>query len=722
MRVVIERAGETQYTRWLSPYFALGDVSDLYLKKEVIAADTKEEEQISDTLELRWSSINTAGFIVFFRYLAKEVDHSLQLEYYRAMNSSNLKYFDLHEVDLAECDRPKVAPKLVHPFVLSVECRKLPQNCSAFEGEKSDIKQVDASLEKVFAYYTKGMSMVSTLFKGIVKKNSVDTKEDNHLEHGTNDSSKINRNNDFVVSDLSSCLYISDTAIDPSEAYNAVGGKHRFSLRLRPSKAENIGRKEGVPIVLNFTMVAHFKEAINLPIRDFHSMVILLDQIVLDVTNAQKSVNNEGNLESKTVEAYAIGLTSDISRTTEYCIQTPFMAPRNTSAIEEDKLMLVDFYLLHPTQNERELTELDMKSNPTSFCIVSSECKTLNKKRIGNRAIMVSRFKTADDGVCKSSYKCQLHFGLLRCYNNGEIEIDRCTRPIDISQIINQEHYFDKTSTIVFSHGECMNFRLRRRCFVRPEHHSCELLMPFDYDNTGIKEDDLDCNSCGDEHISSCLELTDKTSLKENIEKDDNENNNNSYVETRDDCKGEERRTDDCDINVAGDKKATANTEHIKTESAEKAFVTQLLIDGALSAFNSYENEGYGLQEEISETTEAEEEEEEEKEKETIFSVTTEKPEIRSEFMIQTNDCYFIDNNCSVAHEFAQENLEATNFGGDKDNCNTFISSNAFLHENVASRNNTTSNLFEFNPFEIAVGASQEKNTKTKDNLPVINF
>ncbi|RNE99218.1 hypothetical protein TraAM80_08321, partial [Trypanosoma rangeli] len=288
-----------------------------------------------------------------------------------------------------------------------------------------------------------------------------------------------------------SAFYLCDkNGADPSEAYNAVGGKRRISLQLFPSHPKLPKNETGVPLTLHLTMVAHYDGSLTVPVRDYHSMVVLIDQVRLDVGKVQQETGTENGAARRHVTAYAFGFTSDTSKTMELRYRSPFLAPRDIQSKEED-VRLVDFLLLHPSQNERDLKVLDYVTNPTSACIVSSGCKVGNKKRIGNRAVLVSRFKTRVDGLCKASYKCQLVLGLIRRYNTGEVEVERCERPLDLASILNQEYYPDKVRAMTFSRGEFMWFRLRRRCFVAPEECRSGLLLPYDYDNSGVEISDV---------------------------------------------------------------------------------------------------------------------------------------------------------------------------------------------------------------------------------------
>ncbi|RNC30201.1 hypothetical protein TcCL_Unassigned07287, partial [Trypanosoma cruzi] len=185
-------------------------------------------------------------------------------------------------------------------------------------------------------------------------------------------------------SNYSSSFYVCDKyGVDPSEAYNAPGGRRCISLPLIPSHSKLPQNKTGVPLTLHLTMVAHLNDPLMRPVRDYHSMVVLVDQVILDVMNVEAETGGKDASSARRVEAYGFGLTSNTSQTAELRFSSPFLAPPDIPLNQEGGVRLVDFSVLHPSQNERELTALDLAKNPTSICIVSSGCKVGNKRRIG---------------------------------------------------------------------------------------------------------------------------------------------------------------------------------------------------------------------------------------------------------------------------------------------------------------------------------------------------
>ncbi|EAO00266.1 hypothetical protein C3747_14g69 [Trypanosoma cruzi] len=487
MRVVFFRDGVTQTTRWLSPAVAMHQMMSASAKR--IGIDKGSSERLPGITEVKWSPINAAAYTVYFRFLDKDADHSLDPGYERPVFSTNLKYLDSYNTDDADRLRSKVSPKVIHPFYFSIECRN-PNRAFVYTGGEGE-RPTSAKVEAMSAYYSRCVSKISTVFrKASIKLSSGSTEGSRSVEGEAADRPQTKGHGH--CSNYSSSFYVCDKyGVDPSEAYNAPGGRRCISLPLIPSHSKLPQNKTGVPLTLHLTMVAHLNDPLMRPVRDYHSMVVLVDQVILDVMNVEAETGGKDASSARRVEAYGFGLTSNTSQTAELRFSSPFLAPPDIPLNQEGGVRLVDFSVLHPSQNERELTALDLAKNPTSICIVSSGCKVGNKRRIGNRPVLVSRFKTGVDGLCKSSYKSRLVMGLIRRYNTGEVEVERCSHPVDLASILNQEEYSDKIGAMIFSRGEYMSFRLRRRCFAEPERYRTELLMPYDYDNSGVEISDV---------------------------------------------------------------------------------------------------------------------------------------------------------------------------------------------------------------------------------------
>ncbi|KEG14736.1 hypothetical protein DQ04_00321050 [Trypanosoma grayi] len=568
MRVVFTRNGVTQRTRWLSPVLAMRHSRSQDDNKSGLEAEASSVTP--GVTKAHWSPINAAAFTVHFKQMDKEIDHSLDPGYERPVYSHNLKYLDSYNMDNVDRNRVKVCRKTIHPFLFSVECRNFRKKASSTGAEGGDRHPTSASVEAVSAYYARGASMVSTIMKkAAVKLGTVSADGFNKhakgqephqnahkgANHSSSSSSSINNNSGKAPS----ALYVCDGhGVDPSEAYNAPGGRQRISLQLYPASCEQPETEAGVPLVLHLTIVAHFTEPALPALRDFHSMSVLLDQVVLDVTNAQQGPTPTNATVSRKAEAYGFGFTSNISYSKELRCRSPLVAPPPIREGEEGGLRLIDFTSLHPSQNERELTASDFEKNPTSACIVSSMCKIANPKRIGNRVVLVSRFKTSHDGLCKPSYKCQLVMALLRRYNTGEVEEERCEYPVDLASILNQEFYPDKVRHMVFSQGEYMSFRLRRRCFAEPERYRSELLMPYDYDNRGVEISGL-----GEGKGAALLAL------------------------------GAASKADLRDATERGTEKSDGGSAVVAQEQGEGKVPTPRLTDNVLTSYNNYENHSY---------------------------------------------------------------------------------------------------------------------------------
>ncbi|RNE96626.1 hypothetical protein TraAM80_09709 [Trypanosoma rangeli] len=313
IRVVITRDGVTQRTRWLSPVLAM---------HQVAAAKTKGADAArappgmsSGVTEVTWSSINTAAYMVYFRLLDKDVDHSLDPGHARPVNLTNLKYLDADHGEGRGRTHERVCPKTINPFDLSVECRNSKNvPLGAADGAKNP---TSANLEVMSAYCARCVSRVSSVFK----KASIKLASEFSKRSLSGKKEEVSPSLSMILSKYiknASAFYLCDkNGADPSEAYNAVGGKRRISLQLFPSHPKLPKNETGVPLTLHLTMVAHYDGSLTVPVRDYHSMVVLIDQVRLDVGKVQQETGTENGAARRHVTAYAFGFTSDTSKTME---------------------------------------------------------------------------------------------------------------------------------------------------------------------------------------------------------------------------------------------------------------------------------------------------------------------------------------------------------------------------------------------------------------------
>ncbi|ORC93394.1 uncharacterized protein TM35_000012710 [Trypanosoma theileri] len=630
IRVVMRRDGVTQCTRWLSPSMAFHHVCNTTTTTAGNSVNTIPSEkgdgitsepqsllsQSQPTLDVQWSSINTVGFNVHFRYLlGQSVDHSLDPGYQRAVYSSNIKYLDAYNTDTADRVRPKVSPKTIHPFIFTVECRKKEKVLDPARAQDGEQRPTSASMEAFAAYYAKSKSKMSAFLKKVSAKLSVDSTHEKDGVEKKNSGERPQKQDHYETSEVPFAVYVctstsnsnsnsTSSGIDPSEAYNALGGQKRFSLPLHSTSSHIPSDAKCVPVMLHFTMRAHLKESsplTTIPLRNYHDMVILVDQVLIDVMNAKGSRVTKNDLVPKIVESYAFGFTSNTAYTNELSFRSPFLKPPPIRVGEDGGVRPVDFSLLHPSQDEHLLTALDIAKNPTSICIVSSECKNGNKKRIGNRAVSISRFKTARDGLCKPSYKSQLVMALIRRFTTGEVEVEKCANPIDLASIINQEYYFDGVRQLEFSLGEYMSFRIRRRCFKDAERYRSELLMPFDYDNSGVNCDDLDKDESSvlfnSEQFSKGL-VAEATSSQQDQEDEQQqqqqESNQNNQMKFKDPIGFDVPNVISADSGFEKITTTNNTTTTLGSLKKEKEVPSvQRLTDDVLTSYNNYEDQSY---------------------------------------------------------------------------------------------------------------------------------
>ncbi|ESS70888.1 hypothetical protein TCDM_00327 [Trypanosoma cruzi Dm28c] len=179
MRVVFFRDGVTQTTRWLSPAVAMHQMTSASAKR--IGIDKGSSERLPGITEVKWSPINTAAYTVYFRFLDKDADHSLDPGYERPVFSTNLKYLDSYNTDDADRLRSKVSPKIIHPFHFSIECRN-PNRAFVYTGGEGE-RPTSAKVEAMSAYYSRCVSKISTVFrKASIKLSSGSTEGSRSVE------------------------------------------------------------------------------------------------------------------------------------------------------------------------------------------------------------------------------------------------------------------------------------------------------------------------------------------------------------------------------------------------------------------------------------------------------------------------------------------------------------------------------------------------------------
>ena len=118
-----------------------------------------------------------------------------------------------------------------------------------------------------------------------------------------------------------------------------------------------------------------------------------------------------------------------------------------------------------------------------AWVICCSDSERYSSVLVGShRTTATSRFRPTREGPAKVSQKAQLSFGIIRVdEQNAWTTESAFTQPIDLAaEVINVENYPDEgvLFSAVFSRGERICFRLRRRCFADPQLHMSPLLNP----------------------------------------------------------------------------------------------------------------------------------------------------------------------------------------------------------------------------------------------------
>ncbi|CAD2222704.1 hypothetical protein AGDE_15267 [Angomonas deanei] len=400
-----------------------------------------------------------------------------------------------------------VRPKKVHLLQLNVDTNNEDGVFSTTGGSAGEAKATSSSAEAIGAAYHKSTAKLSAWAKGAFRRLGNDGTDRKEKDKAAQQAAfaqfiqKESASTDKIVPKGAYKTVVS--GVDFSEAYNAPGGRKQFHIVLQKDGHSLPSSGEGVPVFLTFTVVAHFDEPKpKLTPRNFHNFAIVVDQMVLNLSEAEKEMPAEseekGGLFNKRtvtgaprpVVGYGYGLTSNTFHKTA-CMAKSVVVPSNDATHHEGTTVSsIDFASLH-NKDERHITKEDYERLPTSCCIVSSGCHNANQERVGARFVCVSRFKTNHDGLCKPSLKCQLTFSIFRKLASGEIEEEAATSAaISLADVLNDEQYPQRIREIHFSLGEILYFRLQRYCFVDSQKNKAPLLMPFDYDNSGVEISD----------------------------------------------------------------------------------------------------------------------------------------------------------------------------------------------------------------------------------------
>jgi hypothetical protein len=258
------------------------------------------------------------------------------------------------------------------------------------------------------------------------------------------------------------------TGIDPSEAFNYPAGSQQYSFQVKssdPTRSFPPG-SGGVPKTIRCTVVALREQSPVPPLRSFHEQCILVDQFVLSC--------GETSMRKGTV-SYGFGFLTDISEGSAAKNLTRYTQDLLPPVQSDDGNASVDFSQL---QNAKALDALER--NPVEFCIVSVDSKTYNNVTIGNRIISTSRFKTGEKGLAKASLKAQLVLCLIRsdAAGNRSLEVNEDASLDLAGEVLNMETIPDDgiVRKTVFSYGETLYCRIRRRCFVDAAVHGDKLL------------------------------------------------------------------------------------------------------------------------------------------------------------------------------------------------------------------------------------------------------
>lgn len=484
LRVACQYDGVTQRTRWMALPLAVEEARRKW--REAPSGDGGEGDS---SIDLAYSSFNNMSYAV--QFTAEDAGHSLS-----GSSESRSPGADPSLVRT-------VKPKKIHQFEFVVEAQNKQRVFSASGGLTGDVAPTSGNMEAISAVCNKGVAKMSAWKKSVFSKlgGSLNSKEDPkrksaaaHLDNSAEIKGDAPPAPDGVVEGSYTTVVQS---IDVSEAYNAPGGKKRFSMEVVPTSNKTPGVGAGTPLSIAFTVAVHYGET-KAAERSFYDFVILADQFVLDLSNAEKALplSKDDSSVVKPITAYAFGYSSNTAPNANAVKAMSRVVPvteifHSGMPEGEGAVRLIDFDRLQTQSDEHLRTLEDYKALPTSCCIVSGPhgLSPLYRPLLGHRVVCVSRFKTSTDGLCKPSFKCQLAVSLKR-YSDASVAgksgaphemEEEVAAPINLAALLNQEYLPQRVRTLRFSLGEVMYLRLRRACFVHPEKYGAPLVGPFDY-------------------------------------------------------------------------------------------------------------------------------------------------------------------------------------------------------------------------------------------------
>ncbi|CUG05494.1 Hypothetical protein, putative [Bodo saltans] len=305
--------------------------------------------------------------------------------------------------------------------------------------------------------------------------------------------------------------FVCHITVDPAEVYNSPSGQleYRFQLRHQDVTRESLySHLAGTPRYLSFTVTARREEPKPTRIlRNFHDTCVLLDQFVLDAT-ASGGKPGRGSLE------YGFGFFPDITLGVDKKKLTHYTRDFRKPVLAEDgESLILNFN--NPaegtdagrrrtpspgrSQSPQGREEPVSPKNPNDSIIISSDCTAFNEGMVGKRVVGTGRFKTDElgGGLCKTSLKSTLALALL--WRDPEQPLQDTT--MDVSQdridlakdVMNQEDFPSDgvIRSVVFSYGERLYFRIRKRCFEAPRHYGTPLLTPPSTHAPSVVDDKL---------------------------------------------------------------------------------------------------------------------------------------------------------------------------------------------------------------------------------------
>lgn len=411
-----------------------------------------------------------------------------------------------------------VKPKRFHLMELEVEAQNLHRVYSAVGGQTGDRAPTSGNMEVISASLNKKAAKVSAWTRSVFSRlggsgEKKDEPSSRYTHHHSRGSSK--EQNEAAMAGLTDHTVSSSPApalddttvregvyqtvmkhIDVSEAYNRPSGRQVYCLVVKPESRKLPESGVGTPITISFAIVAHYGYTASVP-RSFHNFAVVIDQFVLDYSEAARVLppNSKDEAEQpRPITGYAFGYTANTAKNPYALEVVSKPVPVVTAATAagdngEGAVRVIDFDRLHSEGDERKRTPEDYRALPTSCVVVSGSMgsQPTNQPRLGNRVVLVSRFKTSPDGLCKPSFKCQFVVSLVRFYGDDGASAREAAAPINLAALMNEEMVPQRIRAVKFELGEVMYLRLRRFSFAEPEVLRAPLLLPYDYDNSNVQ-------------------------------------------------------------------------------------------------------------------------------------------------------------------------------------------------------------------------------------------